>query len=93
MIINFSELKNDYDIVIIGAGVTGLALSRFLYTQNKKILIVEAGKFKFDKKTNKDSYATVKNFEIGLFRITLRITQEFECLVVMPMFGAVGVWN
>ena len=62
MIINFSELKNDYDIVIIGAGVTGLALSRFLYTQNKKILIVEAGKFKFDKKTNKDSYATVKNF-------------------------------
>lgn len=61
MIIDKSQLKDKYDIVIIGAGIAGLALSRFLNDKEKKILIIESGDFKFNKKINKDSFAVAKN--------------------------------
>ena len=58
MKIKQNDLKQTYDIVIIGGGITGLALSRFLNLENRKILIVEAGNFKFDKKINNKSFAS-----------------------------------
>ena len=58
MIIKHNDLKQRYDIVIIGGGIAGLALSRFLNLENRKILIVEAGNFKFDKKINNKSFAS-----------------------------------
>ncbi len=61
MIIEKPQLKEKYDIIIIGAGITGLALSRFLNQNDKKILIVESGDLKFNKTINKDSYAVAKN--------------------------------
>ena len=61
MIINKSEIKKDYDIVIVGAGITGLALGRLLDSEKYKVLIIEAGDFKFNKKANKNSYAKVNN--------------------------------
>ena len=61
MIINKSQLKEHYDIVIIGAGITGLALSRLLKLDEKNILLVESGDFKFNRAINQSSYAKVKN--------------------------------
>ena len=61
MIINKSEIKKEYDIVIVGAGITGLALGRLLDSEKYKVLIIEAGDFKFNKKANKNSYAKVNN--------------------------------
>ena len=63
MIIKHNDLKQRYDIVIIGGGIAGLALSRFLNLENRKILIVEAGKFQFDREINNKSFATSK--ELG----------------------------
>jgi len=63
MIIKHNNLKQRYDIVIIGGGIAGLALSRFLNLENRKILIVEAGNFKFDREINNKSFATSK--ELG----------------------------
>jgi len=61
MIINESRLREHYDIVIIGAGIAGLALSRLLKLKEKKVLLVESGDFKFNKEINQYSYAKVKN--------------------------------
>ena len=61
MIINESQLREHYDIVIIGAGIAGLALSRLLKLKEKKVLLVESGDFKFNKEINQYSYAKVKN--------------------------------
>lgn len=61
MIINISEISKDYDIVIVGAGITGLALGRLLDSEKYKVLVIEAGNFKFNKKANKNSYAKVNN--------------------------------
>ena len=63
MIIKHNNLKQRYDIVIIGGGIAGLALSRFLNLENRKILIVEAGNFKFDREINNKSFAPSK--ELG----------------------------
>ena len=63
MKIKHNDLKQRYDIAIIGGGIAGLALSRFLNLENRKILIVEAGSFKFDKEINNKSFATSK--ELG----------------------------
>ena len=63
MIIKHNDLKQRYDIVIIGGGIAGLALSRFLNLENRKILIVEAGNFQFDREINNKSFATSK--ELG----------------------------
>ena len=60
MIINKSQLRDNYDLVIIGAGIAGLALSRFL-NLNKNILLVESGDFKFNKSINESSFAKSKN--------------------------------
>ena len=60
MIINKSQLRDNYDVVIIGAGIAGLALSRFL-NLNKNILLVESGDFKFNKSINESSFAKSKN--------------------------------
>ena len=46
MIINKAQLKENYDIVIIGAGIAGLALSQLLKLEEKNILLVESGDFK-----------------------------------------------
>ena len=61
MIIKLEELRSEYDIVIVGAGIAGLGLSRLLNTEKKKVLIVESGNFKFDNKANKRSFALSKN--------------------------------
>ena len=61
MIINKAQLKENYDIVIIGAGIAGLALSQLLKLEEKNILLVESGDFKFNKEINQHSYAKVKN--------------------------------
>ena len=61
MIIKLEELRSKYDIVIVGAGVAGLGLSRLLNTENKKVLIVESGNLKFNYKINKHSFAISKN--------------------------------
>ena len=61
MIVNKSQLREHYDIVIIGAGIAGLALSQLLKLEDKNILIVESGDFKFNKEINQYSYAKVKN--------------------------------
>lgn len=61
MIIKNSQLKKNYEVVIIGAGIAGLSLAKFLNTEQKKILIVESGDFKFKKDINKDSFALAKN--------------------------------
>ena len=61
MIINKAQLKENYDIVIIGAGIAGLALSQLLKLEEKNILLVESGDFKFNKQINQYSYAKVKN--------------------------------
>ncbi len=61
MIINKSQLREHYDIVIIGAGIAGLALSQLLKLEEKNILLVESGDFKFNKQINQYSYAKVKN--------------------------------
>ena len=61
MIINESQLREHYDIVIIGAGIAGLALSQLLKLKEKKVLLVESGDFKFNKEINQYSYAKVKN--------------------------------
>ena len=37
MKIKHNDLKQRYDIVIIGGGIAGLALSRFLNLENRKI--------------------------------------------------------
>ena len=37
MIINKAQLKENYDIVIIGAGIAGLALSQLLKLEEKNI--------------------------------------------------------
>ena len=50
MKIKHNDLKQRYDIAIIGGGIAGLALSRFLDLENRKILIVEAGSFNLTKK-------------------------------------------
>ena len=63
MIIKRNDLNQRYDIVIIGGGIAGLALSRFLNLENRKILIVEAGNFNFDREINNKSFATSK--ELG----------------------------
>ena len=61
MIINESQLREHYDIVIIGAGIAGLALSQLLKLKEKNVLLVESGDFKFNKEINQYSYAKVKN--------------------------------
>ena len=61
MIINKAQLKENYDIVIIGAGIAGLALSQLLKLEEKNILLVESGDFKYNKEINQHSYAKVKN--------------------------------
>ncbi len=61
MIIKLEELRSEYDIVIVGAGIAGLGLSRLLNTEKKKVLIVESGNFKFNNKANKRSFALSKN--------------------------------
>ena len=61
MIIDTSQIKEKYDIIVVGAGIAGLALSRFFSDEEKQILVVESGDFKFDKIINKDSYGIVKN--------------------------------
>ena len=61
MIINETQLREHYDIVIIGAGIAGLALSQLLKPVEKNILLVESGDFKFNKEVNNHSYAKVKN--------------------------------
>ena len=63
MKIKHNDLNQRYDIAIIGGGIAGLALSRYLNLENRKILIVEAGSFKFDKEINNKSFATSK--ELG----------------------------
>lgn len=60
MIIDFKNLKKEYDFIIVGAGIAGLALSRLI--KNKKtILLIESGNFKFEKFANKKSFAKSKN--------------------------------
>lgn len=61
MIITLEELRSEYDIVIVGAGIAGLGLSRLMNTEKKKVLIVESGNFKFNNKVNKQSFALSKN--------------------------------
>ena len=61
MIITLEKLRSEYDIVIVGAGIAGLALSRLLNTENKKVLIIESGNLKFNNKVNKQSFALSKN--------------------------------
>ena len=61
MIINKAQLKENYDIVIIGAGIAGLALSQLLKLEEKNILLVESGDFKYNKEINQHSYAKFKN--------------------------------
>jgi len=61
MIIKLEELRSEYDIVIVGAGIAGLGLSRLLNTEKKKVLIVESGNLKFNNKINKQSFALSKN--------------------------------
>ena len=41
MIINKDQIKEHYDIVIIGAGIAGLALSQLINLEEKNILLVE----------------------------------------------------
>ena len=61
MIINMSQLREHYDIVIIRAGISGLALSQLLKLEDRKILLVESGDFKFNKEINQYSYAKANN--------------------------------
>ena len=61
MIINKDQIKEHYDIVIIGAGIAGLALSQLMNLEEKNILLVESGDFKFNREINRLSHAVVKN--------------------------------
>ena len=61
MISDLENLHDKYDIVIAGAGIAGLGLSRLLNTTNSRILIFDSGDLKFNNKINKKSYAESKN--------------------------------
>lgn len=61
MFIDSSNLKNKYEVVIIGGGISGLSLVRRLSEiYDKSILLVEAGDMKYSSKTNKKSYGISK---------------------------------
>ena len=49
MIKKLEELRSEYDIVIVGAGIAGLGLSRLLNTENKKVLIIHPSNLPKDK--------------------------------------------
>ena len=61
MISDLENLHDKYDIVIAGAGIAGLGLSRLLNTTNSRILIFDSGDLKFNNKINQKSYAESKN--------------------------------
>ncbi len=62
MFVDSKNIKNDYEIVIIGGGISGLSLARKLEEiGEKKVLIVESGNKKFDPKINSRSYGTSNN--------------------------------
>ncbi len=61
MIINPTQIRDSYDFIIVGAGVSGLAMARFLANSNKSILIIESGELGFSKNSNKKSYAKSQN--------------------------------
>lgn len=60
MEISFQKIKNSYDIVIIGAGISGITLAKNI-TKNKNILLVEAGGRKYSRKQHKNSFSISKN--------------------------------
>lgn len=60
MEISFQKIKKSYDIVIIGAGVSGITLAKNI-TKNKNILLVEAGGRKYSRKQHKNSFSISKN--------------------------------
>lgn len=43
-----SVLNEEFDFVIIGAGIAGIVLAVSLYKKGKKVLLIETGKFKED---------------------------------------------
>ena len=63
-----STKKEDYDVVIVGAGIAGLSAAKLLKEKGKKILVIEAsdgvgGRVRSD---SKDGYIL-----IGVFRYYL----------------------
>ena len=60
MEISFQKIKKSYDIVIIGAGISGITLAKNI-TKNKNILLVEAGGRKYSRKQHKNSFSISKN--------------------------------
>jgi hypothetical protein len=66
MITDFLKLKHNEnlaaDICVVGAGAAGMAIAEFFLSENKKVLVVESGNFKFNQDIQ--NYYKVEN--VGL---------------------------
>lgn len=90
--------KHEFDIVIVGAGIAGLALANALDNTGLKVAVIEAGNFKHDTPPLEH---TIDSYDARVCAFTLGSVQFLEQLGVWPSilaarsqyFDRMRVWD